>query len=93
MGRASSGRKGVTNVTDSGGACVVHLCRRVRKVINLVPPTGRDRPNCPRCGSIKRQLKNGRSKESAQRYVCRPCGKCYTVKGEVNPKGLSSSSR
>jgi len=39
--------------------------------------------NCPRCKSVKRQVKNGLNSSGSQKYKCNECGAVYTPE----PKG------
>jgi len=39
---------------------------------------------CPRCKSVKRQVKNGLNGSGSQKYRCNECGDVYTPEPRVN---------
>ena len=40
--------------------------------------------NCPRCKSVKRQVKNGLNGSGSQKYKCNECGEVYTPEPKEN---------
>ena len=40
--------------------------------------------NCPRCKSVKRQVKNGLNGSGSQKYKCNECGAVYTPEPRGN---------
>jgi transposase-like protein len=47
--------------------------------------------SCPNCENCEKQIKSGKNRCGTQRYLCRSCGKTYTL--DPQPQGYSEEVR